>query len=241
MGEIQVFSYTDQGTRQINEDSCRYVAEKGCACFVVADGLGGHDRGEVASKTAVEYISGHFTDMEKLTEEGILNLLDGANKAVRAGQKEKGEMRTTVAAAFIQDEFFWYAHVGDSRCYYLKNGCIYAQTKDHSIPQMEVSLGDIGKEEIRFHPARNQLLKVLGDDDELRIEHLESPIPIEPGDAFLLCSDGFWEFVYETEMELDFVKSASPREWVEYMAKRLLLRPASERDNFTALAGWILP
>lgn len=240
MAEIKVAAYTDQGTRTVNEDSYRYVAEGERACFVLADGLGGHEQGEAASRTAVDYMTGHFTEMEKLTEEGILKLLLGADEAVRAEQKEKGEMRTTVAAAFIEEGQFWYAHAGDSRCYYLKNGCIYVRTKDHSIPQLEVSLGDIRTEEIRFHPARNQLLKVLGNEEELLIDHLDEPVSIEPGDAFLLCSDGFWEYVFETEMELDLIKSESPKEWVEYMVKRLLLRPAAQRDNFTVLAGWIV-
>ncbi len=238
MAEIQVAAYTDQGTRTINEDCYQYADRQERACFVVADGLGGHERGEAASRTAVDYITGHFADMEKLTEEGIIKMLGKADEAVRAGQKEKKEMRTTVVAALIEGEQFWYAHAGDSRCYYLKNGCIYTRTKDHSIPQMEVNLGDIRTEEIRFHPARNQLLKVLGNEEELLIDHLEEPVLIEPGDAFLLCSDGFWEYVCETEMELDLIKSESPKEWVEFMVKRLLLRPAAERDNFTVLAGW---
>ena len=128
--------------------------------------------------------------------------------------------------------------MGDTRCYYLKNGCIYEQSLDHSIPQVEVGLGEITPEEIRFHVDRNKLLKVLGDTEELRIDQIREPVDIEPGDAFLLCTDGFWEYVYETEMEIDLIKSRSPKEWTEYMVKRLLLRPAAERDNFTVLAGW---
>lgn len=72
----------------------------------------------------------------------------------------------------------------------------------------------------------------------MRIDQIREPVDIEPGDAFLLCTDGFWEYVYETEMEIDLIKSRSPKEWTEYMVKRLLLRPAAERDNFTVLAGW---
>ena len=99
-------------------------------------------------------------------------------------------------------------------------------------------MGEITPEEIRFHVDRNKLLKVLGDTEELRIDQIREPVDIEPGDAFLLCTDGFWEYVYETEMEIDLIKSRSPKEWTEYMVKRLLLRPAAERDNFTVLAGW---
>ena len=80
---------------------------------------------------------------------------------------------------------------------------------------------------------------MLGDAEKIRIGRLDEPVEIEPGDAFLLCSDGFWEYVYETEMEIDLVKSRTAKEWMEYMVKRLLLRPAVERDNYTVLVCWL--
>lgn len=238
MAEIQVSVYSDKGTRDHNEDAYGYKAEKGKACFVVADGLGGHEKGEMASAAAVEYILLHFADIEEYQQESLLELLKETDQAVKNSQNIYPDMRTTVAAAFVQEGKFWYFHVGDTRCYYLKNGCIYEQSLDHSIPQVEVGLGEITPEEIRFHVDRNKLLKVLGDTEELRIDQIREPVDIEPGDAFLLCTDGFWEYVYETEMEIDLIKSRSPKEWTEYMVKRLLLRPAAERDNFTVLAGW---
>lgn len=239
MAEFKMSVFTNKGTRDHNEDSCGYRADEGKVCFVVADGLGGHEKGEVASQIAVEYVLKHFTDNDKFTEENLLELLYDTDRAVKEEQKEHPGMRTTVAAAFIQDGKFWYFHVGDTRCYYLKNGCIYEQSKDHSIPQIEVSMGEIKTEDIRFHVDRNRLLKVLGNEDELLIEHLEQPIDMESGDAFLLCTDGFWEYVYETEMEVDFLKSSSPKEWNEHMIKRLLNRPASEHDNYTVMSCWI--
>ena len=239
MAEIQVAVFTDAGTRDHNEDACGYGAQDGRACFVVADGLGGQDKGEVASHAAVDYIMEHFQEMECCSEESLLALLEGADQAVRERQEECPDMRTTVAAAFVENGRFWYFHAGDTRCYYLKNGCIYTRSKDHSIPQVEVSMGEIRTEDIRFHEDRNKLLKVLGDAEKIRIGRLDEPVEIEPGDAFLLCSDGFWEYVYETEMEIDLVKSRTAKEWMEYMVKRLLLRPAVERDNYSVLVCWL--
>ena len=80
MAEIQVAVFTDAGTREHNEDACGYGAQDGRACFVVADGLGGHDKGEVASHAAVDYIMEHFQEMECCSEESLLALLEGANE-----------------------------------------------------------------------------------------------------------------------------------------------------------------
>ena len=99
MAEIQVAVFTDAGTRDHNEDACGYGAQDGRACFVVADGLGGHDKGEVASHAAVDYIMEHFQEMECCSEESLLVLLEGADQAVRERQEECPDMRTTVAAA----------------------------------------------------------------------------------------------------------------------------------------------
>jgi serine/threonine protein phosphatase PrpC len=92
---------------------------------------------------------------------------------------------------------------------------------------------------VRFHDDRNKLLKVLGNDENLNIRKIDDAVSIESGDAFLLCSDGFWEYVYEVEMEADLIKSDSPKDWIEYMIKRLLLRVTGNNDNFTAIAGFI--
>lgn len=102
MAEIQVAVFTDAGTREHNEDACGYGAQDGRACFVVADGLGGHDKGEVASHAAVDYIMEHFQEMECCSEESLLALLEGADQAVRERQEECPDMRTTVAAAFVE-------------------------------------------------------------------------------------------------------------------------------------------
>lgn len=246
--DFNVYSYTNQGGRDYNEDYSGYRQEGERGAFVLADGLGGHGFGEVASKLAVDYILSAMGNVWDATEETVpslsddvlITLIDGANKAILECQNanlEYKNMRTTIAAAFVTGDIFRYINVGDSRVYYFKNGCLYAQSKDHSVSQMAVDLGEITQEEIRYHDDRSKLLKVLGDVETLNITKTEPQIKIDNGDAFLLCSDGFWEYVFETEMELDLVKSSTPEEWCGFMCRRLLRRVTGNNDNFTVLCG----
>ena len=110
---------------------------------------------------------------------------------------------------------------------------------DHSVPAMLAQAGRVDPADIRNHEDRNKLLKVLGDSEDLALkgEKQYDTIELEDGDAFLLCSDGFWEYVYETEMEIDLSKSDSAHEWKTYMLKRLLNRVTDNNDNFTLICG----
>jgi serine/threonine protein phosphatase PrpC len=241
---FEIYNYSNRGARPNNEDSCGYWQgeARGKGAYVVADGLGGHDCGEVASRLAVEYILNAAQDKDDFSEEALLKMLDGANMRIIERQKANPEhknIRTTIAAGFLDGDVFRHFHVGDSRFYYFKNGSLYWQSRDHSVSQMSVDMGHIAPEAIRFDDDRSKLLKVLGDAERLNINQLPSSIKIEGHDAFLLCTDGFWEYVFETEMELDLVKSGSPREWCEFMCKRLLRRVTGNNDNFTALCAFV--
>ena len=240
-----VYGYTNQGARANNEDDYGLWldSDRGRGVFVVADGLGGHECGEVASRLAVEHILGATRGMPDLTaEEALLGLLDETNAIILERQRESPEhrgMRTTVVAGLWEGSVFRYVHAGDSRCYYFKNGSLYRQSKDHSVSQLSVDLGQITPEAIRFDEDRSKLLKVLGDVESLHIDRLDAPIAMESNDAFLLCTDGFWEYVSEVEMELDLVKSDTPRDWCEFMCRRLLRRVTDNNDNFTAVCACV--
>lgn len=239
---IIAHSYTNKGGRDNNEDFCCYKIHNDKGVFVLADGLGGHNCGEVASRLAAEFVLTEAYKHDSYSDENLLRIMNNANDIVIQKQKEnphQKDMRTTIVAGFIDNEVFKYFNVGDSRLYYFKKGCLYTQTKDHSVSQIAVTMGDITLEQIRFHDDRNKLLKVLGNDESLNIRKLDAAITIEPDDAFLLCSDGFWEYIYEVEMEADLVKSDSPHQWIEHMIKRLLLRVTGNNDNFTVIAGFI--
>ncbi|MDE7290298.1 MAG: protein phosphatase 2C domain-containing protein, partial [Oscillospiraceae bacterium] len=229
---INSAKYSCAAGHEINEDSCLCSAERGI--FIVADGLGGHSDGEKASLAAVDYFEENC--LGGYTSERISELLEGANtEVIKKGDGGK----TTVAAAFTENGNFIYANAGDSRVYYFRDGKIIAQTKDHSVCQASVDMGMIRPEDIRGNEDRSRLLKVLGSEEKLNIKKSYPPIKIQNGDAFWVCSDGFWEYVYETEMEADLLKSDSSEAWLKYMLKRHILRAENKGDNYTAVCGII--
>lgn len=218
-------SCTANGGCERNEDSFF----TGGGIFAVADGLGGHKGGEVASAAAVDYISSHAGEFP----EDINGLFEGANTAVR----KAGEGMSTIAAGFVKDGVFSYGNIGDSRVYFFRGGRIIARTKDHSVCQAAVELGQLIPEQIRFSEDRSRLLKALGSEERLNLRQGYAPIEIQPGDSFIVCSDGFWEYVHEHDMECDRLKSATSAEWLQRMIKRRLVNSGDEGDNYTAVCG----
>lgn len=147
-------------------------------------------------------------------------------------------MKTTVTLLAISGMKAAWAHVGDSRIYHFLDGELVHQTRDHSASQIAVMLGNITEAEIRFHEDRNRVYRALGQDGELKVDtHFE---PLSPGrHAFLLCTDGFWEYVLEREMEKDLAASYGPEDWIEHMRSRLSARVPAGNDNNSAAAVWV--
>lgn len=227
---INSAKYTCAAGHDVNEDSCLCAADKGI--FIVADGLGGHADGEKASMTAVDYIEEN--SFGGYTTERIYELMESANKEVL---QNGGGGKSTVAAAFIENGRLFYTNVGDSRVYIFRSGRIISQTKDHSVCQASVDMGMLSPDEIRGSEDRSRLLKVLGSEESLNIKKRYQPVKLQDKDAFLVCSDGFWEYVYENEMEADLLKSDSAELWLKYMLKRHILRAENKGDNYTAVCG----
>ncbi len=240
--KADIFHYTNQGTRPINEDSFEITNKNGSYVVAVCDGLGGHECGEVASRSAARNIVSGVDFLENITVEGIQKVMVRINDFLMSKQNEKPEikgMRTTAVACALRNNKIWYFNTGDSRIYIFRNGYLNSMSKDHSISQMTVDIGDMAFKEIRSDPDRNKLLKVLGQEISGDISTVYTPIDVQPGDAFLLCTDGFWEYVFEEEMEIDLSKSASAQEWVNFMLVRLLNRVEGDYDNYTVVAGII--
>lgn len=223
--------YTSAGGSDHNEDSV-YC---GRVMYAVSDGLGGHSGGAAASQTAVNYIANAAKRSGGVPEDSMAELFEGANTAVR----KLARGLTTIAAGALRDGKFVLGNVGDSRVYYFRNGRVIAQTRDHSVCQAAVELGQLTPEQIRGSEDRVKLLKVLGNSDRLELKRQPEQIPAVNGDAFLICTDGFWEHVHEREMECDLVKSGSPTDWRDRMLKRLLLRTGNSGDNYTVLCGFV--
>lgn len=234
---IDTYSYSNIGGRECNEDSFGYND----TTFVIADGLGGHQFGEVASAAAVEYIMEHYHTVTDLSERNRISMVQDTNRHLLQLQQHPSlsSMRTTLAAAFIHQNKFATVHLGDSRIYYFRDHQLYSCTKDHSLSQIAVDLKQILPEDIRFHDDRNKLLKVLGDKTPIKLSKLPPPLAIQENDAFLLCTDGFWEHVYEVEMEIDLIKTTNSKDWITLMLKRLLLRSENKGDNYTVIGARI--
>lgn len=232
MQELNFAFYSDVGGRTNNEDT--YLAKKisNGYLFVVADGLGGHDDGEMASCSAVNSIKEYLVNNDSASV--VEAICFANNKVLEMQLKHSSKMKTTVALAYVTENKTVIAHVGDSRVYAFKNGKIVHQTVDHSASQLAVSAGEIRTEDIRNHEDRNVLLRALGARDEVKVEITE--IKNTDLDALLICSDGFWEYVLETEMESSLMSSKTTDKWL-YKMRAIQLNRAPERcDNNTAIA-----
>lgn len=227
------------GGRPSNQDSSACRQEGGAAVWVVADGLGGHRGGEVASRLAVDAVISHWQPAAPLSGQAVKALVLVAQEAILARQQEEpwlASMRTTLVLLLGNADRLIWGHVGDSRLYHIRETAILHQTLDHSVPQALVTAGEILPQQIRGHEDRNMLLRAVGNPEGVRPTVLPGTVDLAAGDALLLCTDGFWEHVTENEMVVDLAKSATPREWLEKMEIRLLSRCGPNHDNYTAVA-----
>lgn len=231
MHDLDFAFYSDVGGRKNNEDS--YLAKKleQGYLFLVADGLGGHGEGEIASQSAVGAVKEYMNTHEPDLVQAILH----ANRVVLQEQTTRSsQMKTTVAAAYVTQETITVAHVGDSRVYAFANNKVLWQTTDHSASQLAVSVGEITPAQIRHHEDRNVLLRALGANDTLRVDSYT--LPTQNCQGLLFCSDGFWEYVLEEEMETHLATATVADKWL-YKLRALQLSRAPERcDNNTAIA-----
>ena len=198
---MKVFAITDIGrVRPINEDSY-YAPEEGERFCAVADGMGGHNAGEVASALAIQVFSQNMRGVDPITAEAMHAAVEQANEAVYQAALENAEMSgmgTTFSALAVQDDTVYLAHVGDSRIYLVRNGAIMQLTTDHTLVEQMVQKGMITPREARVHPRRNIITRALGTDASVEIDILQ--VAVCPGDAFFLCSDGMTNFVEEREI-----------------------------------------
>lgn len=230
---MKVFAQTDIGRiRPLNEDS--YYLPRADECFcAVADGMGGHNAGEVASATAVEVFSNTMRS-HSVSAASIHRAVEEANAAVHSRSlraEELSGMGTTFTALALAGKTVHIAHVGDSRAYLLRNGTIMRLTLDHTLVEDMVMKGLITAREAKYHPKRNIITRALGTGEQVDIDLIQ--IEVEKNDVFFLCTDGLSNHVEDREI-LEISNRALL--WQEKL--RELIRCALERggnDNITAL------
>jgi serine/threonine protein phosphatase PrpC len=235
--ETEVLS--DMGGRSENQDFLGFSVLDRFACWVLADGLGGHGGGAKAAKTAVQSILGSFKMSPACSPEALQEYLRSANGTLGHLQKQEARwsrMATTAVVLLTDGRSALWAHVGDSRLYLFRRGRVEFQTRDHSVPQALCNAGEITPAQIRFHEDRNRLLRSLGWGEHFDPTIRETGWPLDADDTFLLCTDGFWEYVTEEEMEADLAGAIGAKHWLKTMASRRKARAETDSDNYSAIA-----
>ena len=238
MMKISYYAYTNNGGRPNNEDSICCGLQNRRGVFVLADGLGGHSSGEVASGLAAQAIREGCAGAENLDSETLKGQLEEANRLVLEGQKVPGreDMKTTAVALALEGDLAFWAHVGDSRLYRFSDGQLVFATRDHSVTYMKYLGGEISYMDVYHDDDRSSLLRVLG---KASCQPETGQAELKPGDAFLLCSDGFWEYVYQEEIQADLLKAETPAQWVQLMLLRQIRRTPPGNYNFSVIAVFV--
>lgn len=232
--------------RTNNEDSGRILRDSSGdqanrMLVVVADGMGGHNAGEVASATAISVIEAAYEEMRTEPAGQLKEALENANATIHKTSMQSSRtqgMGTTCTALLLQDGFAYSAHVGDSRIYLIRKDAIYLMTEDHSAVMQLVKTGELSLQEARHHPDKNVVTRSLGTRPQVEVSTWPQPLLLQPGDHFLLCSDGLYDQVEDEEI----CAAVLPRSASE--ACEELVRMAKQRgapDNVTVAVVGLHP
>lgn len=227
---------SDKGERNNNEDSIQVIEKPGRVVFLLADGLGGHGKGDYASQFVLAYIKACIDSNEQIEMQECIcqsqNALLEKQKELNAGKS----MKTTLTVLDLQGNRVKWYHVGDSRVYFFRKGKFMQRTLDHSVPQMLCNTKRIKETDIRHHVDRSKLLRVMGTPWETPKFSQSEWIEIKPKDAFMLCSDGFWELIEEKQMSKMLKKSKTCEEWIDAMVQEVLKNgTGTNMDNYSAI------
>jgi serine/threonine protein phosphatase PrpC len=244
---MEVALMSERGGRAYNEDACGHWHSEQHLCCVLADGAGGHGGGDVASKLAVQNLLTAVADHPADCGDQLPHLVRQTNQVIldrRQSGTRWADMHCTVVCLvvdFIQHRAYW-AHAGDSRLYWFRQGRLSTRTRDHSVVQGLVELGLLDAPDLRRHPQRSELRSALGiQPDDLDISASPGPADIAAGDCFLLCSDGLWEHLDDREIEEALAMAPAPRAWLDELSRRVTAatQGKSGYDNFSAMALWL--
>lgn len=246
MLDFEVAMLNERGGRQVNEDACGYWRSDDRLCCVMADGAGGHGGGREAARFAVRHLLESLSRRPSHDSGELALRVREANTALRESRVQGtalADMFSTVACLVLDRTSLraHWAHAGDTRIYWFRNGRMAARTRDHSVVQEMADQGRLAPGDLRSHPRRSELLCALGSaEGDLRVGEgsLESVTPGQ--DAFLLCTDGLWEHTDDTVLESTLSQATGPQAWLQSLGAIVgeVARHRPRHDNFTALAAW---
>lgn len=242
---LQIHKLTDTGlVRENNEDSIKTFSfayqDRSILCLAVADGVGGHQAGDVASSLAVSMLEKKLTNsnsnmpLEQILTEAIVDINSSVYKQSLTN-KNYGGMGTTLTVTLIDGKQLLVGHVGDSRAYLVSKNQLKCITSDHSLVGEMVKNGQISREEARKHPRRNIILQAIGLDETVEVDIYKEHF--EELDSILLCTDGLSDLVSEIELLDIFNKKECQNEVLTTLRNLAVARGA--HDNFSIItAHW---
>lgn len=202
---VEYATFSDVGEKENNEDAVKVFVnpQEFTYGFVLADGLGGHGNGDIASNLVTDCFGAIIENTEDITDDFLDDCFKISNSMLADEKEMKGipSIKTTMVVLILKGRRASWGHIGDSRLYHFRKGKLISRTMDHSVVQMLADSGEIKESEIRHHPDRNKLLSALGMDADIVTYDVDSvDFRTVKGDSFLLCSDGFWEWIEEKNM-----------------------------------------
>ncbi len=238
---FSVYQESHVGGRRNNQDRMGYSFTRDALLLVLADGMGGHIQGEMAATIALQTIGTLFQQSaspyvrkpEKFLEESFLSAHREIHR-YRAINNLPETPRTTIVACLVQHNNAFWAHCGDSRLYWMRNGQILSRTRDHSRIETLIAQGKVDPSERDSHPERNRLFNCLGA-PSLPIVELSRRASLEPGDVILLCSDGLWGVLPDHLLARSLANSTVVRAVPELISTAAAIGGRTG-DNVTALA-----
>lgn len=238
-------SLSKSGKRSPNEDAIGMTCVEGRgACFAVSDGVGGHGGGEIASRLVIHSVLDAFSENPLFSPAVLASSISLAEQSISANRRlssTRFDMSATVVmlAIDVRKEQALWAHWGDSRLYYFNNRKLRCTTEDHSLAQQLAARQHGASTPQRDLPSRSVLCGAVGADAEVPPCLLKTPIRICDGDAFLLCSDGFWEQLDQGTLENLLAQADTPDAWLALLEERLLAAKIANQDNYSAIAVWV--
>lgn len=238
---FSIYQESKKGGRKNNQDRMGYCFTRDALLMVLADGMGGHIQGEMAAQIAIQTLGANFQKQATPTLKSPARFLEesflDAHREIQhycATNKLPESPRTTVVACVVQKGAAYWAHAGDSRLYWLRNGEVIGQTRDHSKIQSMVQQGLVAPEDVDKHPDRNKLFNCLGSPTSPTVE-LSRKMSLKPGDTLFLCSDGLWSAVTDEMITSAFAGNTVMRA-VPDLIYLALLEAGQDSDNVTAVA-----